>query len=161
MKKIILAIAVTISCMATNAQLKTTTTCATISVDLLTGKVNDLPLGTQSAELKKILPCFTGSVEATDKCGAAVIYKDKDFTYFTTRGYVEIGEKFKGKLSIPLMGAARNSLFKLLGNPKVKDVNWDAYTTAYGIMIVYFNKANKINKIQFSNQSEQTIQLCE
>jgi hypothetical protein len=59
------------------------------------------------------------------------------------------------------MGASRTSLFKWLGNPKIKDVNWDAYTTQYGILILYYTKAGKVNKIQFSTKSTETINLCE
>ena len=59
------------------------------------------------------------------------------------------------------MGANRKSLFKLLGNPIVKDINWDAFRTAYGILVLYYNKAGKINKMQISNKSTETIKLCE
>ncbi len=52
-------------------------------------------------------------------------------------------------------------LFKWLGHAKIKDVNWDAFETAYGILILYYDKAGKVNKIQFSNQSAETIKLCQ
>ena len=114
-------------------------------------------------QIKSALPCFTTQVEEskTAKCGGGIFYKDKDIYFYTARDYVEIGPAFKGKLSLPLMGASRTGLFKLLGNPSIKDVNWDAFTTAYGIMILYYSKAGKVNKIQFSNQSAATINLCE
>ena len=70
-------------------------------------------------------------------------------------------EKFKGKLSIPLMGATRGTLFKWLGNPAMKDTNWDAFQTSYGIVILYYNKTNKVNKIQFSTETTSSINLCE
>ena len=98
---------------------------------------------------------------STAKCGGGVFYKDRDIYFYTGRDYIEIGPKFKGKLSIPLMGASRNSLFKWLGHPKIKDVSWDAFSTQYGILILYYTKANKVNKIQFSTQSTETIKLCE
>jgi hypothetical protein len=162
MKKMILLSVVALFSIAVNAQLKTTSICPVFSIDLLSGRANELPVNSTAGQIKAKFPCFTSAEEgATAKCGDAVFYKDKDIYFYIARGYIEIGEKFKGKLSIPLMGAARNSLFKLLGNPMLKDVNWDAYTTAYGILILYFNKANKINKIQYSNQSTETINLCE
>jgi hypothetical protein len=74
---------------------------------------------------------------------------------------VEITEGFKGKLSVPLLGAARGSLFKTLGNPKMKDAAWDAYQTNYGTLILYYNKANKVRMIQFSTNSTDNIKLCE
>lgn len=147
----------------THGQLKRTELCPPFTVDILYGKVNGLEISSTIGQIKAKLPCYTSAEDEskTATCGGGVFYKDKDIYFYTGRDYVEIREKFKGKLSIPLMGAARNSLFKWLGNARIKDVNWDAYTTAYGILILYFNKANKINKIQFSNQSELTLNLCE
>jgi hypothetical protein len=161
MKKIILLSAVVLCAIAVNAQLKTTVVCPAITVNILKGKVNDLQINATAGQIKAALPCFTNVEEAAAKCGGAIFYKDKDIYFYPARNYVEIGEKFKGKLSIPLMGAARNGVFKWLGNPLIKDVSWDAYTTEYGILILYFNKANKVNKIQYSNQSTSTINLCE
>ena len=144
------------------SQLKTTTICPTINVDLLAGKVNGMEPDFTQGQIKSALPCFTGRVEGKSaKCGGGIFYKDKDIYFYTARDYVEIGPAFKGKLSLPLMGASRTGLFKLLGNPSIKDVNWDAFTTAYGIMILYYSKAGKVNKIQFSSQSAATINLCE
>ena len=145
------------------AQLKTTTKCNNIVVDLLNGKVNDLLPDFTQGQIKLKLPCFTSEEpeNSTSKCGGGIFYKDKDIYFFTGRDYVEIREKFKGKLSIPLLGASRNSLFRWLGNPKIKDVNWDAFQTAYGILILYYNKIGKVNKIQFSTKTTDTIQLCE
>ncbi len=145
------------------AQLKTTTACSAIYVDVLDGKVNGaLPKYTPS-QVKGLLPCFTEDIEETPdaKCGGGVFYSDKDIYFYTGRDYIEIREKFNGKLSIPIMGAARNSLFKWLGHPKVKDVNWDVYSTAYGLLIVSFNKTGKINKFRMTTKSMDEINLCE
>jgi hypothetical protein len=143
--------------------LKTTPLCPTITVDILGGRVNELPVTSTVGQIKEKLPCFTSAEDesATAKCGGGVFYKDKDIYFYTARDYVEIGPNFKGKLSIPLMGAARTGLFKWLGLPSLKDVNWDAFQTSYGILIVYYNKAGKVNKIQFSILGTDTIKLCE
>jgi hypothetical protein len=149
---------------AAQSQLKTTAVCPTVVIDILDGKINsDLFANSTINEIKGKLPCYTSMEEenASSKCGGGVFYKDKDIYFYTGRDYVEIGEKFKGKLSLPLMGAARNSLFKKLGIPKIKDVNWDAYQTAYGTLILYFNKAGKVNKLQFSTRSSEALTLCE
>ncbi|MBC7948865.1 MAG: hypothetical protein H7Y42_13330 [Chitinophagaceae bacterium] len=145
------------------AQLKTTSICPTFTVDLLDGKVNDVKPTYSVIQIKERLPCFTNTEAegSTTKCGAGVFFKDRDISFYTDRDYVEIGPKFKGKLSIPIMGAARTSLFKWLGHPKIKDVNWDAFTTSYGILICYYSKANKVTKIQFSTQGTESIKLCE
>jgi hypothetical protein len=145
------------------AQLKTTPVCPPFVVDVLEGTVNERLFTYSSiAEIVDKFPCFTSETKETNgsTCGG-VFYKDRDIYFFTERDYIEIGEHFKGTLSLPLIGAARGSLFNKLGNPRLKDVNWDAYATKYGILIVYFNKANKINKIQFSKMGVENIKLCD
>ncbi len=161
MKKFVLFVVATGFVSAMQAQLKTTPVCPEFSVDLLNGKVNNLPINATGGQVKELFPCFSSAEEATGKCGATVFYKEKDIFFYPGRSYVEIGSAFKGKLTIPMMGAARNGVFKWLGNPKIKDVNWDAYQTAYGILILYFNKAGKVSKIQLSTKATDTIKLCE
>lgn len=163
MKKIILILGCITLVPIAKAQLKTTVKCPPLTVDILDGKVNEILCTTTPGEIKGKLPCFTSAENETSasKCGGGVFYKDKDIYFYTGRDYVEIGPKFKGKLTVPLMGATRGSLFKWLGHPKIKDVNWDAFATSYGILILYYNKLKKVNKIQFSTQSTETIQLCE
>src|SRR5258705_1509812 len=88
--------------------------CSLFVVDILDGKVNGAEPDFSQGEIKKMLPCFTSEEpeNSTSKCGGLISYKDRDVYFYTGRNYVEIREKFKGKLSVPLMGAARNSLFK-------------------------------------------------
>ena len=148
---------------ALNAQLKTSIVCPAFNIDILGGTINDLKPNSSGGEIRKAFPCFT-SVEdegVTARCGGIIFYKDKDIYFYTGRDYVEIGEKFKGKLSLPLMGAARNSLFKSLGHAKIKDLNWDAFQTAYGTLVLYYNKSGKVNKIQFSTHQSEAMTLCE
>lgn len=148
---------------AASAQLKITPVCSTFIVDILDGKVNDVRPDFTIGQIKEKLPCFTSAEpeDASSPCGGGVFYKDKDIYFYTGRDYIEIGEKFKGKLTIPLLGASRNSLFKWLGNPKIKDVNWDAFEMAYGTLVLHYNKAGKINLIQFSKKSTEILSLCE
>ncbi|HET7117331.1 MAG TPA: hypothetical protein VFI29_12615 [Hanamia sp.] len=145
-------------------QLKTTVKCPDFNIDILDGKVNKdiFPYSTLD-QIKLHLPCFTKFEKEGDssKCGGVVFYKDKDVTFYTSRHYIEIGPHYKGTLSIPLMGAPRNSLFKWLGDPQVKDVHWDAFQTAYGILILYYNNASKVDKIQISSEKANTIRLCQ
>ncbi len=164
MKKIIVSLSTLFLCAAASAQLKTTPVCPAIDIDILDGIVNKTIVpGSTVGQIKLKFPCFTSFEEegTSAKCGAGVFYKDKDISFYTSRDYVEIGPAFKGKLSIPLMGAPRNDLFKLLGRPQIKDVSWDAFQTAYGVLILYYNKAARVNKIQFSTRSANVIQLCE
>ncbi|HEY5408767.1 MAG TPA: hypothetical protein VIJ92_16860 [Ginsengibacter sp.] len=164
MKITIATLSALLLCTASMAQLKTTPKCPAIEINILDGIVNGNILPTSTVGfIKNTLPCFTSFEEegTTAKCGGGVFYKDKDVYFYTTRRYIEIGPDFKGKLSVPLMGVLRNSLFKLLGSPQIKDVTWDAFQTSYGILILYYNKESKVNKIQFSTQSASSIKLCE
>jgi len=164
MKNTCLLFAVMLCHLAAEAQLKTTAACPAFTIDILRGRINEtLTIKSTVGELKAAFPCFTSAEDeaASSKCGGGVFFKDKDIYFYTGRDYVEIGEKFKGKLSVPLMGAPRNGMFKWLGNPLLKDATFDVYQTAYGILILYFNKANKVNKIQASLEGVNTIKLCE
>ena len=147
--------------LSVNAQLKTKPICADFVVDVLDGKVNGVHPDFNPALIKTRLPCFTTEDPATSKCGGAIYYKDRDVVFFTGKEYVEIGPKFKGKLSLPLMGGKRGSFFKMLGNPKIKDPNWDAYDTQYGCLILYYNSASKVRMIRFSTKATDQINLCE
>jgi hypothetical protein len=161
--KTLLTLSALIISIFLQAQLKTSKVCPAIYVDILDGKVNGLETDFTQGQIKKALPCFTTAEEenSSSKCGGLIAYKDKDVYFYTGRDYVEIRDKFKGKLSIPLMGAVLNALFKWLGHPKIKDISWDAYQTQYGTLVLYFNKANRINRILFSKKSTDTMTLCE
>jgi hypothetical protein len=164
MKTMIVLLSALFLCAHGQAQLKTSVQCPDFNIDILGGTVNKniLPNSTVG-QIKFNIPCFTSSEDdsTTAGCGGNVIYKDKDVYFHTSRDYIEIGPAFKGTLSIPLMGASRNDLFKWLGAPQIKDVSWDAFQTNYGVLILYYDQGNKINKIQFSTQTANTIRLCQ
>lgn len=145
------------------AQLKAKEVCGSFMVDLLDGNINGIRPDFHPDRIKLKLPCFTSSENEGPqaKCGGTISYKDRDIYFYTQRDYVVIGSKFKGKLSLPLMGAKRSSLYKRFGHPKVKDTDWEAYQTQYGCMVLYFTKANIINKIIFSTKGTDALQLCQ
>lgn len=164
MKTIIVSLFSLVLCTVVSAQLKTTAKCPEFDIDILDGLINKVLVPTSTVgQIKLNFSCFTSFEEegSSAKCGAGVFYKDRDVYFYTTRNYIEIGPAFKGKLSIPMMGASRDSLIKWLGSPKIKEAGWDAFQTSYGILIVYYDGAAKINKIQFSSKSVNNIQLCE
>jgi hypothetical protein len=163
MKKTILLPVLLCLGIFSNGQLKAKSQCGTFVVDILNGTVNNIKPSISIPELKDQLPCFTSSEDesSNSKCGGGVFYKDRDVYFYTQRDYVEIREKFKGQLSIPLMGASRNNLFKWLGNPKIKDANWDAFQMAYGTLVLHYSPANKVNLIQFSTKGTDELSLCE
>ncbi|MDF2191861.1 hypothetical protein [Paraflavitalea sp. CAU 1676] len=161
MKNICLALCCLALSLSSIGQLKAKVICPAFDVDILEGKVNTYKATAGAGEIKAKFPCFTSATTDSAKCGEAIYFKDKDITFYTSRDYIEIGEKFKGKLSVPLIGASRGSLFKVLGHPKMKDDTWDAFQTAYGTLVLHYNKANKVKLIQFSTKDTNTLSLCE
>ena len=143
MKRILLFAFAAVIFTASSAQLKVKSKCPEFYVDILDGKVNGLKANAMIHDVKNAFPCFTQAEDETNsaKCGGGVFFKDKDIYFYTGRDYVEIGPKFKGKLSLPLLGSKRNSLFTKLGNPKLKDSNWDAYQTSYGTLVLHYDAA--------------------
>ena len=161
MKTILFIMACLIS-QVSFGQLKATALCPPFQVDLLGGRVNKLHPQSTQGEIKKTLPCSTDIIEEapTSSC-TGVFYKDKGISFYTDRNYIEITENYKGTLTPALMGAIRGSLFKILGHPKIKDLSWEAFQTEYGTLVLYYNKAGKINKLQLSSESTETMKLCE
>ena len=162
MKVSVMLLACIFSTAITFAQLTATPVCPAFSVDLLEGMVNErLECISTPGEVKKLFPCFTSEVEETNgsTCGG-VFYKEKDISFYTERDYIEINGNFKGSLAPSLLGTNRDGLFRILGNPKLKDAAWDAFQTKYGTLVLYYDKAGKINKIQMTNKSTATLKLC-
>ena len=131
-------------------------------MDVLGGNVNKVYAKATWAEVAKTFPCYDELIE-TDSVNicAGVFYKQKGINFYTDRHYIEIAESFSGKMTPQFLGAARSSLFATLGYPKIKDVSWDAFQTEYGTLILYYNKAGKVNKIQISSKTTENIKLCE
>src|ERR1700733_243915 len=110
MKKILFVLLLSGSLFTAQSQLVAKPVCGTFEVDILDGKVNGLKPNARFDDIKAKLPCLSASETegTTAKCGASIFYKDRDVYFYTDRDYIEIKEKFQGKLSLPLMGASRN-----------------------------------------------------
>lgn len=162
MRHVFLAIVAMLCGRLATAQLTAKPVCPGFTVDVMEGTVNGLFPKSAIIEIQTTLPCFTGMVEkdSVTKC-AGVFYADRDINFYTNRRYIEIGEKFKGKLTPAIMGKARGSLFGLLGYPKLKDTGWDAFQMGYGCLVLYYNASGNINKIQISNKGIDALKLCE
>lgn len=148
------------------AQLKAKAKCPDFYVDILNGSVNDLKPNNTQNEIKEKFPCFTGTDDESEtvKCGGGIYFKDKDIYFYTRRKYIEVGPKFTGKTSFPLLGTKRGSLFAKLGNPKIKDDLWDAYETQYGTLVLHYDVAGAAGKVkffQFSTFTTDQLNLCE
>ena len=163
MKKLLFLLILVASASFSMAQLTTKTKCPDFVVDIIDGKVSGLKSNAQDFDIKKALPCFTGSEpdNSAAKCGGAVYFKDKDISFYTDRDYIQIGPKFKGKMTVPLLGAKRNSFFNKLGNPKLSDDTWDAWAMSYGTLVLHYDKAGKVNLIEMSVKGIDAIQLCQ
>ena len=163
MKQILLLVLTVFTVFNIQAQLVAKAKCDAFTVDILDGKVNGLKPNARYDEIKEKFPCFSAAEPegSTAKCGAGVFYKDRDVYFFTDRDYIEIKEKFQGKFTTPILGLPRNSLFKILGNPKLKDDTWDAYQMAYGTLVLHYNKAGKVNMLQFSTRGTELLSLCD
>lgn len=162
MKTILLVMALGLTTQFAHAQLTATPVCPTFTVDVLAGTVNELVPKSAIVEITTKFPCFSSMIEkdSVTVC-AGVFYPDKHISFYTGRQYIEIGEKFKGRLTPALMGTSRGTLFNTLGHPKLKDAAWDAYQMAYGTLILYYNAAGKINKIQMCSRKTDAIKLCQ
>ena len=143
-----------------SAQLSAKASCDVFSIDILNGTLNNLKPNVNEQEIREKLPCYTSNPKSDSVCGRTLFYKDRDVIIYLQRKYVEIGPAFKGKLSIPLMGASRDGLFKWLGNAKIKDTEWDAFQTQYGTLVLHYEKG-KVKLIQFSTQSTDQLSLCQ
>lgn len=165
MNRIIFAILclVFVSLPQAKAQLKSKTDCGTITVDVYKGWVNELKPNADPERMKLKIPCFTSfEPEGSEsKCGGGIYYADQGLIIYTQRDYYEIGEKMKGKINIPLIGAKREAMFAWFGNPKIKDTNWEAYQMSYGTLVVYFNAKKLVNKVIMSTVPSESMQLCE
>jgi len=163
-----LLVVLCMSCLSftSMAQLKAKAKCPDFYVDILNGTVNDIKPSYTPNEIKEKFPCFSGAEEEGEsvKCGGGIYFKDKDIYFYTRRDYIEIGPKFLGKTSFPLLGTKRNSLFKTLGNPKIKDDLWEAFEMQYGTLVLHYDiagPAGKVKFFQFSTLGTDLLNLCE
>ncbi len=163
MKRFLAIILLIIGFSQSKAQLKAKVDCGTMYVEVYKGWINEVMPSADPERIKSKIPCFTSfEPEGNEsKCGGAIYYADKGLTVYIQREYFLIDEKFKGKMSMPLMGAKQSALFTLLGNPKIKDANWEAYQMSYGTLIIYYSAKKLVNKIIISTKTTDDIQLCE
>ncbi len=164
MKNIFLAAVFVFSMVShLQAQLKANADCGVITVDIFKGWINQAKPNDDPEQIKVKLPCFSSFEKEGNesKCGGGIYYSEKGLAFFIQRDYVVIDEKFKGKFNAAIMGSKSDALFAILGNPKVKDANWEAYQMAYGTMIVYYNTKGIVNKIIISTKTTDEIQLCD
>ena len=162
MRNLVLIVTCIVISQLTQAQLKTSSTCPPISVDLISGTVNSIHAETSWGEIYRVFPCFTEAIEEPSATGCAGVFlRDKGINFYTYRDYIEITQNFKGTISPAIMGTDRSSLFKSFGLPQTKDILWDAYQMRYGTMVVFADKDGKINRIIISPKNASNMRLCD
>jgi hypothetical protein len=161
MKLMLMSLLLTIS-FPVVAQLTQKADCAVLTVDVHKGSINDAKPDADPERIKVMLPCFTSFEKEgnTSTCGGGVYYDDKGLRFYVQRDYFVVTDKFKGKFTAPVLGLKKGGLFSRFGNPKMKDGNWEAYQMAYGIMIVYYNAKDVVNKVIISTKTTDDINLC-
>ena len=157
-----MAFAIIFSSKLLHAQLRATPYCPPFNVDVLDGTVSNIHPQSPYSDIKNRLPCFTDEADELSSSGCGgVFYKDKGVYFYTYRDYIDIKANFTGTMSIPLMTTDRKSLFKWLGNPAIRDINWEAYQMRYGCLVVFFDTNGKVNRVVISSRSTETLRLCE
>lgn len=144
------------------AQLIPKASCPEFKADILKGEVSGVLPDFTIGQIKAKLPCSTSEEEEskTARCGGGIFYKTKDVYFYTQRDYIEIGPAFKGSFTFPVLNTPRGSLFNRLGNPSLKDADWDAYQTRYGVVVLFY-KQNKVNKVIISTKGTDQLDLCQ
>lgn len=162
MKTSFLLLACLVITQLCTAQLKTSTSCPPITVDIMDGSVNKMRPESPWAEIYAKLPCFTEAIEEPAATGCAGVFlRDKGINFYTYRDYIEITDKFTGTMTPSLLGTDHNMLLKTLGLPQQRDLAWDAYQMRYGVMVVFFGSDGKINRIILSSKNVNTLRPCD
>ncbi|MEO6668848.1 MAG: hypothetical protein ABIN36_05200 [Ferruginibacter sp.] len=162
MRNPVLIITCIVISQITQAQLKTSTSCPPIFVDLVSGSVNNMRVESPWAEIYKVFPCFTEAIEEPSATGCAGVFlRDKGINFYTYRDYIEVTQNFKGTITPAIMGTDRNSLFKSFGLPQTKDILWDAYQMRYGTLVVFSGNDGRINRIIISTKNTANMRLCD
>ena len=125
MKYAFLLFAMLVVTLMATAQLKTKPDCGVITVDVYKGWINEAKPNADPEQIKAKLPCFTSADKEGNEsgCGGGVYYDDKGICFYVQRDYIVITDAFKGKFTVPVLGAKSDDLFARFGNPKVKDAN--------------------------------------
>ena len=164
MKKIttILAVAIIFSTNLLQAQLRSTPHCPQFNIDILEGSVSKMYPQSPFGDIVNRLPCYTEAVDELASAGCGGVYfKDKGVFFHTYRDYIEIKENYSGTMTLPLMKANRNMLFKWLGLPSAKDIKWESYQMRYGSLILFFDESGNVNSIVITSKSVETLRMCE
>jgi hypothetical protein len=162
MKKIVLISALAFVGLFAHAQ-----SCDKLIADLKKGTLNGLkPTATQAMVTKK-LPCSTGSTEDGSEfnCGGGLFFLKHDFFFYSGRDYIEFRAKFKGKLSIPVLGKLKDDAVKLLKMGKAVRTEQDEedtylfFKTRYGCVVLKITD-DKVKAVAMHAKPAADVELC-
>jgi hypothetical protein len=147
--------------MAPTTPAITTSGCENLEFDVATGTLNGLKPTASQEDVIAALPCSTGSTpEGSDSnYGGGVFFLDHDFFFYTARDFIEIREKFSGRVSLPLLGADQKTVVSRMGSPQrslAEDRIW-LFSRSYGCLRLQFN-ASKVTQIDSHEESCQQVE---
>jgi hypothetical protein len=142
--------------------------CDSIVVNLKNGTINKLKPSASQDEVKAALPCSTGDTEdgSDFNCGGGVFFLDNDFFFYTGNDYIELREKFNGKLSTPVLGLKKNvaiaklKMGKAIRTVKQQDGKEDLFfKTTYGCVRLQIEKG-KVKILAIHGMPAKKVVLC-
>lgn len=118
------------SLQSLKAQDATANSCDQLYLDFEKGTLNGVSGAATMEEVKQFFPCFTGETEENmggSNCGGGVFYLNHDFFIYTGRDYINVRNKFKGKLTTPILGKASSEALSAMGEPDSSFVYTDEF----------------------------------
>lgn len=104
-----------------NTPAQTKPVCNNLYLDYYAGTLNNLRPTASQEEIKKTLPCFTGSTEEGDEAfnyGGGVFFTNHDFYFYTHRDYLEVRAEYNGQANLNILNQSLEDVFKILGTPQ-------------------------------------------
>ncbi len=106
--------------LTVHGKINKTISCDSLFLDFEKGTINDLNGKASMDDIKKVLPCYTGSSPENNEgmnCGGGIFYLDHHFFYYTKADYIEVRNGFNGKTTLDVLGQPRFKVIELIGEP--------------------------------------------
>jgi len=142
------------------------TMCDSFYFDLKDGTLNGVAPTLPDVEIREWLPCYSSFTPygSDSNCSGAVFYGNYDFYYYTSRDFIEVRSRYKGRINPPIMGKTSKEVLTLLDSLPIKKVNIDSsptnlFTTKYGcIQVDYTN--GKVTSVSAHYNECETLDNC-
>jgi hypothetical protein len=142
--------------------------CDELVANLAKGTLNGLKPGAAMEAVKEKLPCFTGDSEegGAFNCGGGVFYLNHDFFYYTGNDYIELRSKFKGKVSVQVLGLTKAAAIKkmkvfgrVVRTQKNGNQSFLFFKTSYGCICLTLEDGS-VKKLGMYNKPAAKVELC-